>query len=136
MRNAVFLLQANAITATLRPGQSAVFENLSGTSTLKSDNQSVTQFIGINTVHYAIDTLLPGEVIFGYVDVNYNFQILSDNYGPPFFPKLASVPAAPGAGLATLFITAGTTAGTCALKVIAGTSTTPVLLADNIGGQC
>jgi hypothetical protein len=51
--------------------------------------------------------------------------------------KQASVPtAAPGVGHVQLFAVAGTNAGTCALKIIAGTSTTPVTIADNIGSGC
>lgn len=52
-------------------------------------------------------------------------------------PKLASAPtAAPGAGLTNIFAVAGTNAGTCKLQMLAGTSTTPVTIVDNVGSGC
>jgi hypothetical protein len=52
-------------------------------------------------------------------------------------PKEASAPAtAPGAGFINLFALAGTNAGTCKLMMQAGTSTTAVLVLDNVGTGC
>ena len=50
--------------------------------------------------------------------------------------KVAPPSVAPGAGWATIFATSGTNAGTCALEVIAGTSTSPQKFQDNIGAGC
>lgn len=48
--------------------------------------------------------------------------------------KTVSPTGAPGAGMAWLYLVAGTNAGTAKLIVYAGTSTTPVVVADNVGG--
>lgn len=51
--------------------------------------------------------------------------------------KLSGAPAAaPGAGQCVQFFVAGTSGGTCKLQSMCGTSTTPVTIADNIGGGC
>ena len=51
--------------------------------------------------------------------------------------KLASAPTtAPGAGKLILFAVAGTTSGTCKLQAMAGTSTTPTTVVDNVGSGC
>jgi hypothetical protein len=52
-------------------------------------------------------------------------------------PKLTVAPVvAPGAGVVWLFAVAGTASGTCKIEAMAGTSTTPALVTDNIGGGC
>lgn len=48
-------------------------------------------------------------------------------------PKLSAAPGSPGAGLTSIFLVAGTTAGTAKLQILAGTSTTPSTILDNIG---
>lgn len=51
-------------------------------------------------------------------------------------PKVTSLGTAPGAGLMRLEVVTGTTAGTCKLQAFAGTSTTPTIIVDNVGGGC
>lgn len=53
---------------------------------------------------------------------------------PIYFGKSTDPGTAPGAGMAKLFFVAGTNAGTAKLIAYAGTSTTPTVIADNIGG--
>ena len=51
--------------------------------------------------------------------------------------KLAGAPGtAPGAGFVELFAVAGTNSGSCKIEALAGTSTTPVLIIDNVGVGC
>lgn len=50
------------------------------------------------------------------------------------FNKSVQAAVAPGAGMATMYLVAGTNPGTAKLIIFAGTSTTPTVVADNIGG--
>lgn len=50
--------------------------------------------------------------------------------------KIADPNTAPGAGELQLTVEAGTNAGTCKIVARAGTSATPVTIADNIGAGC
>lgn len=50
--------------------------------------------------------------------------------------KITDPNTAPGAGKAQFTLEPGTTSGTCKLVVRAGTSATPVTIADNIGAGC
>lgn len=51
--------------------------------------------------------------------------------------KLGGAPgSAPGASRVQIFAVAGTNAGSCKLQALAGTSTTPVTILDNIGSGC
>lgn len=59
------------------------------------------------------------------ITVNSNF--------PLTFGKTADPGTGPGAGWAKLYFVPGTNAGTAKLICYAGTSTTPVVIADNIG---
>ena len=49
------------------------------------------------------------------------------------FSKSTGTVVAPGAGVAMMYLVAGTNAGTAKLIIYAGTSTTPTVVADNIG---
>jgi hypothetical protein len=58
-------------------------------------------------------------------------------YQGAIMTKLAAAPgAALGAGHCEMFTVAGTKAGTCKIQAVCGTSTTPVLIMDNIGSGC
>lgn len=50
--------------------------------------------------------------------------------------KTANSATAPGAGFLKLESLAGTTGGTCKVVAYAGTSTTPIVLIDNVGSGC
>lgn len=51
--------------------------------------------------------------------------------------KLSGSPSvAPGAGVCQFFYVAGTNVGSCKLQVQCGTSSTPVLIVDNVGSGC
>jgi hypothetical protein len=73
------------------------------------------------------------------MDDNGDFYVLAGNiHGTSLFgKKLSSAPGiAAGAGNVEIFTVAGTNDGTCKIEAIAGTGTTPVVLADNIGTGC
>lgn len=50
------------------------------------------------------------------------------------FNKSTGSLVAPGAGMAFMYLIAGTNPGTAKLIIYAGTSSTPTTVADNIGG--
>lgn len=52
------------------------------------------------------------------------------------FGKITDPGTAPGAAKLALRVVAGTNAGTCKIIAYAGTSTTPVTIADNVGSGC
>jgi hypothetical protein len=52
------------------------------------------------------------------------------------FPKITSPGTAPGAATCRLEFVAGTNANTCKAQLYCGTSTTPVVLVDNVGSGC
>lgn len=83
--------------------------------------------------------VLPGEMV-ALESIGNRWLVMSDNLqagGSLTLPKLAAAPTtAPGAGYGLVFMIAGTNSGTCKLQMIAGTSTTPVTIADNVGSGC
>lgn len=71
-----------------------------------------------------------------------NYNIFSSGNGTNYlnsgvqFGKITDPGTAPGAAKLALRVVAGTNAGTCKIIAYAGTSTTPVTIADNVGSGC
>lgn len=58
------------------------------------------------------------------------------NAGQVTIPKVTASIVAPGAGQLKFEAVAGTNSGTCKIIAYAGTSTTPITVADNVGSGC
>lgn len=75
-----------------------------------------------------------GTVRAAGMPIGFNGAVTVPAGTPLIMGKTVSPSPPPGAGLAWLFLVAGTNPGTAKLIVYAGTSSTPVVVADNIGG--
>lgn len=107
-------------------------------TTLDTPTASTSNTINIGNVYEATGIGTPSTAI---AAISGSLQIGSITpatllNGDLAMVKTANSAGAPGAGFLKLESLAGTTGGTCKIVAYAGTSTTPVVLIDNVGSGC